>query len=80
MRKAFHVVDDGTSRGGEARHGLKVGIGEVGDVAAHHKWQRTEETEDTPCEGDYEERLAATEGVVSIATDTSHGETSRLCQ
>ena len=80
MRQTFHVIEDGTARGGEARHGLEIGIGEVRDVATHHEWQRAEKAEDAPGEGDDEERLATTEGVVGIAADTSQGEACRLCK
>ena len=48
VRKALHVVEYGGSSGGESRHRLEVGIGEVVDVAAHHEGQRAEEAEDNP--------------------------------
>ena len=48
VREAFHIIQDGGTRGGESRHRLEVGIRKVADVAAYHEGQGAEETEDNP--------------------------------
>ena len=50
VREAFHIIQDGGTRGGESRHRLEVGIRETMDVSTDQEWERAKETEDNPCQ------------------------------
>ena len=48
--KNFHHIDDGGSRRGKAGDSLKIGIGEIGNIAADREGEGTKQTENDPGE------------------------------
>ena len=57
--QGFHIIDDRCSRCREARHRLKIGVCEVGQITADDEGQGAEEAEDEPGEGDDEVGVSA---------------------
>ena len=78
MWQTFYIIEDGGTCGGEARHGLKEGVGEIGDIASDEERQGAEETEQSPCQCDDKERVASAHGVGGLSTEVSEGETEHL--
>ena len=48
MGQPLHVVDDAAARGRESRHGLEVGVGQIGDAAVNQVGQGAEDRKDDP--------------------------------
>ena len=78
MRQTFHIVENGGTCGGEARHRLEEGIGEIGYVAAYEERQGAEETEQSPCQCDDKEGVASAHGVGCLSAEVSEGKTEHL--
>ena len=69
MRQHLYIIKDATACSSETRNGLKVGIGEVGDIPTDEERKRAKETEDEPRERHQQIGFATAKGVIGISTD-----------
>ena len=64
----LHIVEDGRTRGGESRHCLEIGIGDIGYKAAYQEGEHTENTEHYPCSRHHEISVTSRKVVVGISS------------
>ena len=66
MRLSVDIIEDGGSRGGKARHGLKKGIRDIVDSAIHEEGQHPEKREQYPRQSHHEEGITNLQGAILV--------------